>query len=95
MRVTAVEGQEVTKDKEVLCNGACDLSTLSPCSHEKIVTRLVFHPADVAVHYSVILIRTVDTDAVVICVAFFPEHQLDEFLGGVWRWKRYALSTNP
>lgn len=58
----------------------CDLTALQPCSHEEADTRLMVHAADAAKEgHSRIMIRTVDTDVVVLAVASFGQiDELDE-----------------
>lgn len=87
------EDEEVVtrKGEKVLCNNARDLSTLSPCNHEEADTRLALHVADSARRFSKVLIRTVDTDVVVISTALFPELFLTELwvAFGVGKHLRY------
>jgi hypothetical protein len=51
-----------------------DQTKLSPCSHEEADTRLILHLSDAAQHCSRILIRTVDTDVVVLAIAAAARH---------------------
>ena len=67
-----------TKGEKVLCNKTRDLSMLSPCNHEEADTRLLLHAADCARLCPKVLIRTVDTDVVVIATALFHELSLTE-----------------
>ena len=47
-----------------------DISAISPCNHEKADTRLVLHAQDACNHgYHKLIIRTVDSDVLVIAVA--------------------------
>jgi len=51
-----------------------DISRLQPCDHEEADTRTFLHAGDmVRAGFSDIIIRTVDTDVVVLAVAFFHE----------------------
>ena len=59
-----------TQGEEVYVSVQRDTSRLSPCNHEEADTRMILHVAD-AIHegYMKILLRTVDTDVVVLAVA--------------------------
>ena len=61
----------VTNGKDVLCYPSTYTSEkLSPCSHEEADTRMMVHVADaVEKGQTSIMIRTVDTDVVVLTVA--------------------------
>ena len=67
------EGKAVyaTDGLDVLCSMAqIDLTGLVPCSHEEADTRLFLHVADaVKKGYRKLLVRTVDTDVVVVAIA--------------------------
>ena len=59
-----------TSGSEVLCIPPQDTSGLAPCDHEEADTRIIVHMADaVNKGYKKILIRTVDTEVVVLAVA--------------------------
>jgi len=67
-----------TSDINVRCTQPhYDKSRLEPCAHKEADTRLLLHASDI-VHagYSKLLIRTVDTDVVVLAIAFFSENWL-------------------
>ena len=54
-------------DSQVLCSIPRNLDGLSPCTHEEADTRLLLHAADCAQHgHKKIMLRTVDTDVVVL-----------------------------
>jgi hypothetical protein len=56
-----------------------DSLLLQPCSHEEADTRMLLHAADQArARYSKIILRTVDTDVVVLAVAFCQQLHCDE-----------------
>ena len=61
-----------TKGKDILCSPARNNTTnLSPCTHEEADTRMTLHAADaVQEGYSKIVLRTVDTDVLVLAMAF-------------------------
>ena len=60
-----------TFKNEVLCNQNRQQANLSPCSHEEADTRIILHFADAAKSgYDRILLRTVDTDVVVLAIAY-------------------------
>ena len=55
----------------MLYSEATTVEWLSPCTHEKANTRMLFHAADgVKQGRQKIVIRTVDTDVVVLAVSF-------------------------
>ncbi len=59
-----------TKGFEVVCIPPIDTSHLAPCNHEEANTRMILHLADaVDKGFQKILLRTVDSDVVVLCVA--------------------------
>ena len=76
------DGKEIyaTCGRNVLCSPAqCDLSNLTPCSHEEADTRLLLHVSDaVQKGAKKVMIRTVDTDVLVIAVAGFMKINPDE-----------------
>ena len=56
-----------------------DITNLAPCGHEEADTRLLLHVADAANQgFTKVVVRTVDTDVVVISVAAFHQIQLSE-----------------
>ena len=69
----AIEGRQivVTKGEEVLCSPpATRRNKLSPCSHEEADTRIMVHIADsVQDGHQSVMIRSTDTDVVVLAVA--------------------------
>ena len=65
----------MTKEKVVLTNTAEDVSLLSPCSQEEADTRLLLHTSSCA---GKCIIKTVDTDVVVISVAHYFEMAIEE-----------------
>ena len=68
-----------TKGEDILCNKRQDGSNLSPCTHEEADTRLLLHAADCSRNgYSKVMIRTVDTDVLVIAVTLFEKLHLQE-----------------
>ena len=59
-----------TNGSEVVCSPPQDTSLLAPCNHEEADTRMILHLADaVSKDFQKILLRTVDTDVVVLSVA--------------------------
>jgi len=59
-----------------------NLGGLQPCSHEKADTRILFHVKDAMNSgYKDAIIRTVDTDVVVLAVAYFQDL---ENIGNLW-----------
>ena len=70
-----------------------DTSELSPCNHEEADTRLLLHAADAAkCGFEKLMLRTVDTDVVVLAIAFFHELPLSELwvAFGVGKHLRYV-----
>lgn len=63
-----------TQGPIVLSNHPIDLRDLSPCSHEEADTCMVVHLAHAAQNYKRIIIRTVDTDVVVLSAAAASRH---------------------
>ena len=61
-----------TLRNEVMCNDSLQHPNLSPCSHEEADTRIILHLADAAMSgYDRIMIRTVDTDVVVLAITYY------------------------
>ena len=69
-----------TKHESVVFNNdRTDAADLSPCTYEEADTRLLLHAADAARRgYTKVMVRTVDTDVVVIAVAKFQYLSLSE-----------------
>ena len=55
---------------------------LAPCSHEEADTRMMLHVADAAKQYNTVIVRTVDSDVVVLAVYVFA--QLMTSLNALW-----------
>ena len=90
-------GQVVsTKGNAVVCNRETDdTSSLSLCNHEEADTRLLLHAADAAKNgLKKIMLRTVDTDVVVIAVSTFQDLGLSELwiAFGVGKHFRYIAA---
>ena len=90
-------GQVVsTKGNAVVCNRETDdTSSLSPCNHEEADTRQLLHAADAAKNgLKKIMLRTVDTDVVVIAVSTFQDLGLSELwiAFGVGKHFRYIAA---
>ena len=69
-----------TMDDQVVCSSRGSItSTLAPCSHEEADSRIFVHVKNMAQQaYTKVMIRTVDTDVVVIAVAKFLQIGLKE-----------------
>ena len=68
-----------TSGSDVLCIPTQDTSCLTPCDHEEADTRIIVHLADaVNKGYKKILVRTVDTDVVVLAVAAAAKVDIEE-----------------
>ena len=79
--VEAEHGQVIsTKGDSVVCNGQRDdISGLAPCKHEEVDTRLLLLAADAGkCGFNKIMLRTIDTDVLVIAIAAFHELALSE-----------------
>ena len=66
-----------TDRHDVLCSMAhIDLTGLVPCSHEEADTRLFLHVADsIKKGYRKLLVRTVDTDVVMVEIATLKQNK--------------------
>ena len=73
-----------------------DLTGLVPCSHEEADTSLFLHVADgVKKGYRKLLVRTVDTDVVVVAIATLNRTKPDELWVAVWYWWAFPAHSNP
>ena len=59
--------------EDVICWQERDTDGLSPCSHEEADTRMMLHVADAAKQYNTVIIRTVDSEVVVLAVYMFAK----------------------
>ena len=80
-----------TNDETIVStqNNVRDVEYLQPCSHEEADTRVLLHFAHCArqgLHK--LVIRTVDTDVVVLAIGHSPALQLDEL------WVRFGVCTH-
>ena len=63
----------------VLCNHDVDVSELIPCSHEEADLRLFLHARHASEYCNTLLIKTVDSDVIVIAVYAFQQlHNLNQ-----------------
>ena len=61
-----------TKDKDAVSSTRDDMDVRSPCSHEETDTRILLHVADAANQgITRVLVRSRDTDVLVLCVGNF------------------------
>jgi len=84
------KGKEVlsTSDCSVLTNSRENTARISPCSHEEADTRLLLRAFDAEKEgYRKVMLRTVDTDVVVLAVAFFSRLDLEEL------WVAFGAGT--
>ena len=80
----------VTRDDEVLSSAPCDLAGLMSCTHEETDTRMFVHATDGAEHgMNKILLRTVDTDVVVIGISMAQK------IGCDCLWLAFGTGTSP
>lgn len=64
----------VTHGSQVLSSPLINTANLSPCSHEEADTRMILHANNaIKQGHNKILLRTVDTDVVVLAVALVPK----------------------
>ena len=69
----------ITDGTAVLVSPVRDTSSLAPCLHEEADTRMFVHAADAASRgRKKIIVRTVDTDVVVLAVSVFGQLGEDE-----------------
>ena len=83
----------LTDGSDVICSQSRDLKNLAPCNREEADTRIMVHIADAYKQgYTKILVRTVDTDVVVIAVALLEHINLEELwvACGVGKYFRYV-----
>ena len=91
MTTTNLAEQLTTIDPEtvVFNDDRTDAADLSSCRHEAADTRLLLHAADAARRgYTKVMVRTVDTDVVVIAVAKFQYISLSEL------WIEFGLGKH-
>ena len=60
-----------TYDNDVITNKFIEMSGMMPCTIEEADERVFIHANDAAKEFSRILIKTVDSDVVVIAVSVF------------------------
>ena len=72
-----IQGKQIisTAEEDVVSSSPIDTTGLAPCSHEEADTRLLLHVAQgIRCGFDKVIIRTVDTDVVILSIANF--HQL-------------------
>lgn len=68
-----------TRDQDAVSSSEVNLEYLQPCTHEEADSRLILHAANCASSgYNQVCIRTVDTDVVVLAVAYVETMNLTE-----------------
>ena len=80
-----------TKDETIVStqNDVRDVEYLHPCSHEEADTRILLHVAHCARQgLRKLVIRTVDTDVVVLAIGHSPALRLDEL------WVSFGVGTH-
>ena len=79
-----------TKADIVLSNKATDISALSPCQQEEADTRMMLHLRHAAMQgHTKAIVRTVDSDVVVLTINIFHELGLSELWVGFGTGKSY------
>ena len=64
----------ITHHKDILCTQPRNTTGLAPCTQEEADTRIFLHVSDAANHgYSKVMIRTVDSDVLVLAIAAVNE----------------------
>ena len=76
-QVISTHGKQVLSIMPISCD---NIERLAPCNHEEANTRMVLHAADaVQCRFTKILLHTVDTDVLILAIAFVEK--LQEFQG--------------
>ena len=79
-----------TKSEAVLSNKPCDLSGLQPCNHSEADTRIILHLAHASSQgHRRAYVRTVDSDIVVLVMAFFDQLHFSEIWIGFGSGKSF------
>ena len=69
----------ITHHKDILCTQPRNTTGLAPCTQEEADTRIFLHVLDAANHgYGKVMIRTVDSDVLVLAIAAVNEAHIDE-----------------
>lgn len=89
-----VQGKQIisTFNEDVISSTAVDKDGLAPCTHEEGDTRVLLHTAHAAKKgFKRVMIRTVDTDVVVLCVSYMTKLDVEELwiAFGVGKQLRY------
>ena len=82
-----------TADEDVISSTTIDKAGLAPCNHEEADTRIFVHARHASVNgMKKILIRTVDTDVVILAIAFAKRLKVEELwvAFGVGKQLRYV-----
>lgn len=78
-----------TIDRDILSNSTPDTSRISPCTQEEADTWLLLHASDCAKdEHKKLMIRTVDTDVVVLAISLLPSLEVGEM------WIAFAIRKN-
>ena len=86
----------MTRGKELRCSEVVNEQGLSPCTHEEADTRMLLHAADGAKQgFKRILVRTVDTDVVVLAVSTANKLACEQLIVsfGTGKTSRYLDAT--
>ena len=78
-----------TSGDGVLCNHAVPLDEISPCNHEEGDTRIFVHLLHASNDFSSVVIKTVDTDIVVLAISFFHRLNIEKLWIDTWYWKKH------
>ena len=79
-----------TEFEKVLSNKPFDVSALQPCNHSEADTRIILHLAHTSSQgHAKVFVRTVDSDIVVLAIAFYEQLGLSELWIGFGSGKSY------
>ena len=79
-----------TESEKVLSNKPFDVSALQPCNHAEADTRIILHLAHASSQgHDKVFVRTVDSDIVVLAIAFYEQLGLSELWIGFGSGKNY------
>ena len=68
-----------THHKEVLCTHSRTTASLAPCTQEEADTRILLHVSDAVTHgYGKVMIRTVNSDVLVLAISAVQQLNIDE-----------------
>ena len=85
----------ITHGDEVLCSETTNVEWLSPCTHEEADTRMLLHDEDgIKQGRQKIVIRTVDTDVVILAVSFARRLGCESLVVAIGTGKSFQCVVN-